>query len=877
MTPDARDGHYFFWSVFQLRLLRKAVSSDRNCNKSPISAMPENLILLRCDLPHPSWGNIEAFNKEYCKCRSLSPGVKFLLIALCFFLLNLPVFSQQEVAPEKTVDSLKTQYDSALNKLFSTVRKFGAEEQKKNINEYNEGAIARKQDGLIEEIRKLTLEAKNFLENGLDTSGLSIELEKIEGWYKITSDGVFINPGTVQTHRNLETSYEIMRELVARTVAKKSALDVFYKNLAGYKHRIDSLYKDSVLYTFSSDTTVLRRYLKNLIIVSHEVRPNDSALKKTMTTVSELQPAWVGLINKLTTGLEQIEIFQDQLSGKTFNREMSNIGGHVLYSRSLDEIIYFSMRKTFLVLAFYTEHESGKVILLLILVLAATVFIASLKQRMRKQNLLNNKLQEELVLRFPLISGIVIVLNLFQFIFIDPPFIFNALLWTISALCLSFIMRPFVTRYWMIVWVILIVFFLLASADNLILQASRTERWLTLGLSVTGIVAGSLIFFTGRRQELKEKLVFYFLGFVIFLQIISASSNIYGRYNLHKTSLTGGFFNIILAVLFFWTLRLINQLLSLASESYKVPGKKLFNINFDRVGSKVPAIFYVFLFIGWFILFARNFYLFKVIADPIKDLFLQKRTIGEFSFSIGQIFEFFLILYLSGLTSRIVSFFATPEEYESEERKRGLGSWLLIIRIAIITTGLLFAFAAMGIPMDRLTIILSALSVGIGFGLQSLVNNLVSGLIISFEKPVNVGDIVEVGGQTGTINSIGFRSSIISTSEGAEVVIPNGVLLNQNLVNWTHNNSHRSVDIPLSLPTGTNLQEVIQILRNLPKNDDRVLLIPEPNVILKQIDNNSIDIELSFWVKNIREWTEVKSDILLAIESELRQYKIMKS
>ena len=89
---------------------------------------------------------------------------------------------------------------------------------------------------------------------------------------------------------------------------------------------------------------------------------------------------------------------------------------------------------------------------------------------------------------------------------------------------------------------------------------------------------------------------------------------------------------------------------------------------------------------------------------------------------------------------------------------------------------MLLAFAAAGIPMDRLAIILGALSVGIGFGLQSLINNLVSGLILAFEKPIKVGDVVEFRGQSGTMKSMGFRSSIITTWDGADVIIPNGSL-----------------------------------------------------------------------------------------------------
>jgi potassium-dependent mechanosensitive channel len=168
--------------------------------------------------------------------------------------------------------------------------------------------------------------------------------------------------------------------------------------------------------------------------------------------------------------------------------------------------------------------------------------------------------------------------------------------------------------------------------------------------------------------------------------------------------------------------------------------------------------------------------------------------------------------------------------------------------------------------MDRLTIILSALSVGVGFGLQTLVNNLVSGLIISFEKPVGLGDIVEVGGQSGTVKSIGFRSSIISTITGAEVVIPNGDLLNLHLVNWTHGKISRGVEILVGVAYGTDLELAIKVLKELPVGDDRILSTPAPSVIIKQFNNSSIDMQLTFWVRNIRQWTAVKTDIILAID-----------
>jgi potassium-dependent mechanosensitive channel len=806
--------------------------------------------------------------QEYnSKRNSYSGYLKVLGVAICILLFRLPVFSQTDTLPQHvSLDSAETNHDSAANKLFNYVKKFGVEEQKRNALEYSEDTIATRQEEIIAHVRNLMLEAQNYLENGLDTTGLNTELNKIANWYRITSDGVLTNTGSIQTHRNLETSYKIMRELLTRMLNRKSALDNYYKNLVGFRNTIDSLYKDSVLYRFSSDSAVLMRYVEKLTVVSQEIKPIDTLFKRTLSTVSELQPIVNRYVNRLASGIEQIAVFQRDLSSKTFNRETTNLGGAVKFVRPLGEIIDFSITKGVLSLIFYVRNELGTLLLLLTLVIACTAFLVKLKRDLVAQNLVEDD-RQQLVIKYPALSSIVIVLTFFQFVFVDPPFLLTAIIWVLSAIALTIILKNVITRFWMFAWLALVVFFLLACADNLVLQASRPERWFMLWLSLGGIVSCSAILWMARRHQLKEKLLLFFIWFLIALQMFSVITNIYGRYNLSKTCLTTGFFNVVLAVVFFWTLRFIKQGIVMTTRSYSIPNKKLFFINFNKSEARVPRLFYVVLFLGWFVLFARNFYAYQLISSPVKDFILRHRTIGEFSFSIGNLLEFFLILYISGLVSRTVSFIAGRQnEPGVSAAKGGIGSWLLIIRITITVIGLLVAFAVVGIPMDKLTIILSALSVGVGFGLQTLVNNLVSGLIISFEKPVGLGDIVEIGGQSGTVKSIGFRSSIISTITGAEVVIPNGDLLNLHLVNWTHDNNTRAVEIPVGVAYGTDLKRAIKVLKELPAGDERILSTPAPSVIIKQFNNSTIDMQLTFWVRNIRQWMAVKTDIILAID-----------
>ena len=199
---------------------------------------------------------------------------------------------------------------------------------------------------------------------------------------------------------------------------------------------------------------------------------------------------------------------------------------------------------------------------------------------------------------------------------------------------------------------------------------------------------------------------------------------------------------------------------------------------------------------------------------------------------------------------------------------------MLLIRIAIISLGIVIAFASAGIPMDRLALVLSALGVGIGFGLQTEINNLVSGLIIAFEKPVNLDDVVEVGGQSGKMKSIGIRSSVISTWQGSDVIIPNGDLLKNNLVNWTLGKSRRRIDFNLSVSKGTDLSLVDQVLNDILDNNDQILKTSHNSIQVINFNERTIDFVVKFWVEHFEIAMEVKSDVLKAIDIKFKEYKI---
>ncbi|MBZ5855626.1 mechanosensitive ion channel family protein [Flavihumibacter profundi] len=798
-----------------------------------------------------------------------------------FVLLLFTCLSRWTIAQQPDSASQVHPVDTPNKSGFVTrIQKIGTDETIRSIKKYKAGRIGIKQQFLLEEIRNETQRAKIYLKKGIDTLGISNDLVQTTASVNIVNDGVFVNTGTSQTQRNLAVSSAILTELLFKMTQQKNVLATYTRTLVSFRDKIDSLSSNSELYIFPDDSVNTIKYFKKLLVVAKEIGPTDTAMDQALANVQELQNKVELMVFSLRSSLEDLEKRRIEITEQTLDRELPNITWPVHYSRPFGEIIQFSVDKEKLALNFYIKDNKGRLVILALLILALAFFIRSIRERMIEQNKLREDFNGQLVLRYPILSAFILCTSIFQFIFLEPPFIFSFVLWLPVAICLTFVFNGFISNYWMKFWSIIILLFLLAGIDNIILlQASRTERWLMLGLTISGMAYGMYILLQGHRYELKEKGILYFIGFVVIVEFAASLLNIYGRYNLSKTLMISGYSGVVIAIIFLWTVRLINETLAITAIIYKHPDKKLFYINFDRIGDKVPAAFYFFLVLGWLILVGRNFYEFKQIALPFNDFLNTERTLGDYTFTINGLFIFLLILVCSMLLSRVISFFASDEgeiqEPDKKPGKVGLGSWLLLIRIAIISLGLFLAFAASGIPLDKLTIILGALGVGIGLGLQGLVNNLVSGLIIAFEKPVNVGDVIEVNNKPGTMKSIGFRSSVVTMADGACLIIPNGDLLSQHLINWTMGKNIKRLVVTVGVAYGSDLNKVKQILSTILEKHEKILDYPEPVVVAKEFGASAIEFELLFWVKNIKESLLLKSDIISQINDVFKSEGIV--
>lgn len=187
---------------------------------------------------------------------------------------------------------------------------------------------------------------------------------------------------------------------------------------------------------------------------------------------------------------------------------------------------------------------------------------------------------------------------------------------------------------------------------------------------------------------------------------------------------------------------------------------------------------------------------------------------------------------------------------------------------------MLLAISYVGVDFTNLAIVAGALSVGIGFGLQSIVNNFVSGLILLVERPIKVGDWVVVGDQQGLVRRISVRSTEVETFDRSSVIIPNSEFITNQVINWTHGSTIGRVIVSVGVSYGSDAKEVYDILMDIGLNHPKALSFPKPLVVFEDFGASSLDFTLRVYISDIRSSLSVKTDLRMSILEAFRERDI---
>lgn len=294
----------------------------------------------------------------------------------------------------------------------------------------------------------------------------------------------------------------------------------------------------------------------------------------------------------------------------------------------------------------------------------------------------------------------------------------------------------------------------------------------------------------------------------------------------------------------------------------------------DKINKHIKNVINIIIFI------LCSEYLFNVfevkafIHEKLGAFFTEKVNFGSISLSLSNILLFLGILYVTFLITVFIKKILEEEILRKMKMPRGVPSAIsMILRIFFVSIGILFALSAAQIEMTNIVMIIGALGVGIGFGLQSIVLNFISGLILIFERPIQTGDTIEVNNLVGRVKDIGVRASNIITYDGAEVVVPNSNLISNELINWTLSDSKRRVEIKVGTAYGSDPNQVLELLREVALNHPNVYKKPKPWPLFEGFGDSSLDFRLLFWV-HIEDGLATQSDIALGIYNILVENNI---
>jgi small-conductance mechanosensitive channel len=276
--------------------------------------------------------------------------------------------------------------------------------------------------------------------------------------------------------------------------------------------------------------------------------------------------------------------------------------------------------------------------------------------------------------------------------------------------------------------------------------------------------------------------------------------------------------------------------------------------------------------LAWFYGVLRVWGLYRPVTGFFKTFWDAGFMLGETKISVGVVILAFLALYLSRKISRTICFVLDEQVYPRRQTEPGLqGAINQGFRYIIAFIGFVVALSILGVRLQNLAIIAGALGVGIGFGLQNVVNNFVSGIIMLAERPIKLGDVLEMNGIWGTVRRIGIRATTIETWDQSEIIVPNGDLLWSNLVNWTHTNKMNRVIMSVGVAYGTDPEKVLEILVNTALAHPEVMTTPGPYALFTGFGDSSLDFELRCYLPSVDGRLRVPSELRVEIYEALEE------
>ena len=471
-------------------------------------------------------------------------------------------------------------------------------------------------------------------------------------------------------------------------------------------------------------------------------------------------------------------------------------------------------------------------------------------------------------------AAIVAVFCFIPFFDIYAPSSFTEIIELIIIIALSFMLWKKWPRklfiYWMGLAFIFACFFIFSNPEP-----DNSVRWILLLLNIASIIVGIQFMRNIEGDTLLQRLVKIVTVIHILLNVGAMFCNLYGRITLAQTLRNSGIYGLTQIVALAVCLQILKEAVLLQIQSSRI--RRGIKIPFDtsHVNKSLNIPLVIVISILWLVMFSVN----MNIYDPLKKVLVARLTnpvsIGSASFTVGSVVLFFIIIWIAHLLQRYMGYiFGDIGHDDDNVNNKEQRSKLLMSKLIILTLGYFLAVAASGLPIDKITIVLGALGVGIGLGLQNIVSNFISGIVLIFDRPIQIGDSIELGNKAGKVREIGMRSSTLLTPEGAEIIIPNGDILSQQITNWTLSNNYKRLELSFLVVSEVEKDTIVAAITSIINESEYAYKEREPVVLIEGIKEGEISFKTFFWCNDIYRADQVKSEMRFLLYRELKEQGI---
>ncbi|MEO6894986.1 MAG: mechanosensitive ion channel domain-containing protein [Ginsengibacter sp.] len=676
--------------------------------------------------------------------------------------------------------------------------------------------------------------------------------------------------------RNLQMFSIILKQVNNNSNAYANELHDYDSIYNEIKYEVAGLRKDTLIRKIVRDPALRDSFRTQLLQLRSKWKKADSLMKYTHLLISKTQAR---TSNNLITSNEmqlQAQGLMASTGPRIFGKESDYLWvfKKAYITPSFSEEFQKSLVSERKITRYYFANTNNQLLLLLLcgIVFFCWVFynFKSLEKLGQTETL--QPFNFRYMNRAPVFASLIVMLNFAPLFDLDAPFIYIATIEFLLMVTLTYSFWKRLKRRLFYVWLAFILLFFVQSFSRYLNLPEFFNRWLILILNALCVLLGLYLLSVFKKQYREHRFLMLTAALYTLFNFLAVVCNFSGRTTLTLILGSTGTYAVIQTVGLLVFIESITEAFLLQVQAGRM--RKEYTSGFDRkeISKGIMKFVIFFSVIIWLVVFATNLNIYHFIWSHLSAVLNKVRSLGSFVFTYGGIILFVLILYIAHLLQKYIGYFFGDIGDEGIFDNKGQRSKLMIFKLVLLVGGFLLAVAASGLAVDKITVILGALSVGIGLGLQGIVNNFVSGIILIFDHTINIGDTVEIGDKKGRVRQISMRSSSLLTADGAEVIIPNGAILSNNFVNWSLNENYIRVELTFTVDKIS--KDIREEITNILKSLEDVVKKKEPEILINTVTSQSTQLKIYFWCDDITVRDKSRSEAYSAVSKYLEEKEI---